>query len=550
MIYKLIQGFFKHHILITLVYFMTLVYIPLKLLGMPHLYGKLISNIKEIKMDTSIKYFSLLILLWAFVQLCKIFSSYIHSKIFPKFSSYIRNNIINTIIDKYKTNYEELQMGDAITKIIKAPWLLEDIFDIVEEFIFNNIIIVISSFFYLFYYNKNLGLIYLVSMILVFILCYVFVNSCKKYVDNSETIYDYTHNEIEDTLSNLMSIYTSQKTKYEKNRLKDFSTKVYKAEQGIYNCNNKYQLIFSAFFIAIFIILNYYSFHIYKNNKIKLDILIAIIIINYSLLTSFMRVYYYSRKLSDIIGRTGVFLSYIEGLPHTSKENKFKLENIKKINIDVKNLTFYYNPKNIVLNNINLKIKQNDVIGLIGSIGSGKSTLGKLLIRLKDPKNGNILLNNVDISKINIDNLRNIIYYIPQQPNLFNRTLFSNIIYGINRKISEKEIYKILDELDVANANNKFKQKMFKKVGKNGSHLSGGQRQLVWLIRCILKDSKVIILDEPTASLDDISKLQIIEFIKKYSKNKIIIIITHDKSLLKYVNRIIELKDGKIIKNK
>ena len=90
---------------------------------------------------------------------------------------------------------------------------------------------------------------------------------------------------------------------------------------------------------------------------------------------------------------------------------------------------------------------------------------------------------------------------------------------------------------------------MFKKVGKNGSNLSGGQRQLVWLIRSILKNSKVIILDEPTSSLDDTSKVQVVKFIKKYTKNKIVILITHDKSLLKNVNRVVELKNGKVFKD-
>ncbi len=120
-------------------------------------------------------------------------------------------------------------------------------------------------------------------------------------------------------------------------------------------------------------------------------------------------------------------------------------------------------------------------------------------------------------------------------------------MYGANKKIDEKEIYKILDKLDVKDTTNKFKKMMFQKVGKNGSKLSGGQRQIVWLIRSILKNSKVVILDEPTSSLDNKSKDQVIKFIQKFSKNKIIILITHDKSLLKYVNRTIELKNGIII---
>ena len=142
------------------------------------------------------------------------------------------------------------------------------------------------------------------------------------------------------------------------------------------------------------------------------------------------------------------------------------------------------------------------------------------------------------------------INYIPQHPKLFNRTLFSNILYGVTKKITVKDINKIIKEIDVNNVAEKFKKMMFEKVGKNGSKLSGGQRQLVWLIRSVLKDSKVIILDEPTSSMDEKSKEQTIKFIKKYSKDKIIILITHDNSLLKEVNRIIKLKDGQIIYDK
>ena len=184
---------------------------------------------------------------------------------------------------------------------------------------------------------------------------------------------------------------------------------------------------------------------------------------------------------------------------------------------------------------------------MVGHIGSGKSTIGKLLVRLKDPTKGEILMNNINIKNLNIDNLRDNINYIPQHPKLFNRTLFNNIIYGVKRTITEKDIIKILDDLDVNNINKKFKSMLFESVGKNGSNLSGGQRQLVWLLRAILKNSKVVILDEPTSSLDDKNKKELIKFIQKYTKNKIVILITHDKSLLEYVNRIINMKNGKII---
>ena len=546
MINKLFIEFFKKNIIISIAYLATMLYIPFNSIGMPHLYGKLISNLNKGPFNKSIYLLGLLIVLWSIIQLIKILSGYLHSKIFPKFMSFIRGRIVNIIIERYKNNYEDLQLGDTITKIIKAPWLFEDIFDSGEDFIFRNILLVFSSFIYLFMYNKTLGCIYLVCIGCIIIICKIYISDCQHYVKKSENTYDNIHEEIEDTLSNLISVYTSQKVDDENKRLDVFNKNVYKSQQSLENCNNKYRLFYAGLCIVIFIVLNFYAIYIYRKKHVKLDTLIAIIIINYSLLNSLMGVYYYARRLTDIKGRIEVFEKYLDGLPNSSNDNILKIDKIDSIIL--KNIYFSYD-KTPILNNINLKINNNDIIGLIGHIGSGKSTIGKLLVRLKEPQKGEIIIKNININKLNIDNLRDHINYIPQHPKLFNRTLFNNITYGIKRTIKEVEIYKLLDDLDVNNINKKFKSIMFKKVGKNGSNLSGGQRQLVWLIRSILKNSKVIILDEPTSSLDDTSKLQVVKFIKKYTKNKIVILITHDKSLLENVNRIIELKNGSVFKD-
>jgi ABC-type multidrug transport system fused ATPase/permease subunit len=546
MISKIFIEFFKKHIVITILYLITMVHIPLNSIAMPHFYGKLIPSLNKKPFDNAIKILVILIVLWGFIQGIKIASGLIHAKVFPKFMGFVRTQIINKIISHYKNNYQDLEIGDTITKIIKAPWLFEDIFDSGEDFIFRNIILVFSSFLYLFLYNKNLGLLYLMCVGVICFSCVKYITSCHPFIKKKEIEYDVMHEEIEDTLSNLLSVYTAQKIDYETNRITDFGKKLYETEQHLEKCNNKHRAIFAVICIVTYIVLNFYSIHIYRNNKIKLNILIAIIIINYSLLNSLMSVYYYARRLTDIKGRTEVFEAYLNGLPHTSKDNKFKLTKLKNINIDFKDVGFSYDKNKPIINKLNLSLTTNTIVALIGPIGSGKSTIGKLLVRLKEPDNGEIIMNNVNTKNLNIDNLREIVNYIPQHPKLFNRTLFSNITYGIKTDVAEEDIYKIIDDLDVNNVNDKFKSNMYKSVGKNGSKLSGGQRQLVWLLRAILKDSKVLILDEPTSSLDPDSKKQFIKFLKNYTKNKLVIIITHDLSILDHVNKVVKLKNGSV----
>ena len=143
--------------------------------------------------------------------------------------------------------------------------------------------------------------------------------------------------------------------------------------------------------------------------------------------------------------------------------------------------------------------------------------------------------------------------YIPQHPQLFNRTLWENITYGLTpeeiKKIREEDIYKILDDLGMDDLSSKFKEKMHKNVGKGGSHLSGGQKQVIWLLRCIYKNAEILIVDEPTNGLDPESKIRIINLLKFLKNKKTLLVITHDKDVLPVGDRVIEFKNGVIIRD-
>ena len=155
----------------------------------------------------------------------------------------------------------------------------------------------------------------------------------------------------------------------------------------------------------------------------------------------------------------------------------------------------------------------------------------------------------MDIKQVSIPNLRKYIRYIPQHPKLFNRTLYENIIYSLKREVTKDEILKMIQSLNLPDVYKNFKDKMDMSVGKNGNKLSGGQRQIVWLLRALLDKPPVLILDEPTASMDTNSKLEVTKLVKELGKNSTIILITHDDILLKYVDRRIVFENGKIKQN-
>ena len=132
---------------------------------------------------------------------------------------------------------------------------------------------------------------------------------------------------------------------------------------------------------------------------------------------------------------------------------------------------------------------------------------------------------------------------MPQSPILFNRTILENICYG-NQHVNEEFVVYMMKELGLYEELGPI---LNTKVGKNGSSISGGQRQLVWTLRILLKNPEIVILDEPTSALDEKSKTLFIKLLNKLIDKKTVIIVTHDDTLMRYANRIVTLDKGNIV---
>jgi len=513
----LYTNFIRDNKKLFILYILTLIYIPINSIYLPKLYGDLISNLKSKKFKGIEKIFFILICGWLVIQIMNTASSYIMNILMPKFKQYIRKFFITEIMDRYKTNFQELKLGDMITKIIKSPYVLEDIFYMFKDVVVRNIITIISIFGYLCYYNIRLGLIFGICMTVIIGLSLCYLSSCRDNVKNMETLYDKTHEEIEDTFSNLISIYTARKYKAETERISNIDDQLYNNVQLMNKCKNKYRIVFTLIFIITIIILNYMGYKLYLKKTMKLETFISVFIINYSLLGIFMGFF---RELNDLMHSSvniNLIIDYLNNqLPKRIKlslnKNNIPLllnannKPIEGMKIQFKNVKFKYDNKSpYILNGINLTITPLETIIIQGHIGSGKSTLSKLLLKFITNYEGEILINGKSNKNMNVDDLREKIMYIPQHPNLFNRTLKENLLYGVTNYTIE-DILKKLTNVDLHDIRDKFKSIMNNKVGKLGSKLSGGQRQLVWILRSMFNNSKIVILDEPTSSLDEESK--------------------------------------------
>lgn len=206
----------------------------------------------------------------------------------------------------------------------------------------------------------------------------------------------------------------------------------------------------------------------------------------------------------------------------------------------------YKDQKFDVLKNINLKIKKGEKIGIIGKIGSGKSTLAKLLLNLYEPSKGSVLVDNTDIRQIDPVDLRRSIGYVPQEPFLFMGSIKDNITIG-EQYATDEQILKASKISGVHDFLGKHESGYDLIVGERGEGLSGGERQSVTLARAILSNPNILVLDEPTNMMDELSENMFKKKLATIIKDKTVIIVTHKPSLLSLVDRLIVVEDGKIV---
>lgn len=223
-----------------------------------------------------------------------------------------------------------------------------------------------------------------------------------------------------------------------------------------------------------------------------------------------------------------------------TSENKIRLDG----NIILKNVSFAYSEKD-VLNNISLEIPKGKKVALVGLSGSGKSTIANLIVRFFDNYNGQIFIENKDIKEIELVDLRNNISMVTQETILFNDSIANNIKYG-KLDASEEEIKNVAETSGINEFSKNLDNNLDTVIGESGVKLSGGQRQRIAIARAILKNGPILIMDEATSSLDNITEKEVLKTIKNVMKDKTILIIAHRLSTIEDSDIIYVLDKGKI----
>ena len=255
------------------------------------------------------------------------------------------------------------------------------------------------------------------------------------------------------------------------------------------------------------------------------------------------------RNYNRIIGNANDMVEILQ-TPTTlidKSDSKLKVTN-GEISMDKIIFTHDEGQGDTLFHDFSLDIKPGEKIGLVGASGSGKTTLTKLLLRFADIDSGKITIDGQDISEVTQASLRTKIAYVPQEPLLFHRSVRENIAYG-RPDATDAEIEEAAKKAGAYDFIVGLKNGFDTMVGERGTKLSGGQRQRVAIARAILKDAPILVLDEATSALDSESEALIQKSLETLMKNRTSIVIAHRLSTIAKLDRIIVLKDGKIVED-
>jgi ATP-binding cassette subfamily B protein/subfamily B ATP-binding cassette protein MsbA len=252
----------------------------------------------------------------------------------------------------------------------------------------------------------------------------------------------------------------------------------------------------------------------------------------------------YTKLQSGAAGADRIF-ALMDWQPRVRNNRQFTWLPAHQSKIEFCDICFSYEPNRPILTNINLSFTHGEVIALVGRNGCGKSTLLNLLPRFNDPDHGSILVDGMDIRTVNLRGLRKQMAIVTQDTILFDDTIFNNIAYG-QRRASREQVEKAARRAFAHEFIEKLPLGYDARVGELGRSLSGGEKQRIALARAILRDPRILILDEFTSQVDAESEAKIHQALKEFVRGRTTFLITHRLNTLEIADRIVVLERGRI----
>lgn len=546
LLYRLARNlrFYKKDLIIVII---SLLSVSLALLLIGNVFRNLVDQglvlDRTAAVDKSILYICLLIII---LSIASFFRSYFINNVAEKVSSQIRKEAYSNLINYEITEFEELKIGDIISRLTSDIEQISKLIVNFLSFFIRNSVMLVGSIILMFFESFKLASIVIITIPLLLIPIIKFGKHVKALSKKTLESQSLLASDINESFSNIKTIHAfggqAAKITEFNNLLQDYLT--YSAARL------KIRALFFAFsmafiFLGVTLVIWIGALDIVKGNLSSGQI---ISFIYYAIIAGFS-----SGGIFELLSEMHLPLAALERIvtiidksPIVNHNNYSNLKPVNSISLEFKNVNFSYpsRPNLKILNNISFKIDSTQFIGIVGRSGSGKSTLMQLLLRFYIQESGTILVNNQDIALLNPNEIRKLIAYVPQEASIFSGTIKSNIMFGNDS--SEEEITEIIKITGIADFADKIPDGINAKIGEKGVRLSGGQKQRIALARALLRKPQILLLDEAMNALDSQSEQKLLSSIKDIMKGKIIISIAHRISSIESADNILIIDKGAV----
>lgn len=542
--YKKIFNYFKNEKKNILIYFITsLIIVGLNTIT-PVLSAKILSAITIVDLESMFRFAILILIICLVDEIIRYCNSETSRKIQNQVEIRIKEDVSKELFDLEMQNFDKEGTGFFANRIEQEPRSLAAVFTRIR-FSTTSFLTSIGIFIYIFYVSPIIGIFLLFFSFINFLINYKRTKRWEEERKTNNEMYEKYSSSFGELIRGIKDIkvlnlknYLIKKTTDDQKELITYDYKIGKKDQKTYILTSIIREVMDCLFIIL-----------------------GIVLLKYNMITgaSFLVIYMYKSRavyfLDDINNLYRDYKSFnlsLERLYELIDDTKYpkekfgttKLKNIQG-SIEFKNVSFGYDD-NQVLKRVSFKINPCETIGIVGKSGVGKTTIINLINKLYNANEGSILIDETNINDITEESLRENISTITQNPYIFNVSIKDNLKIA-NPKATDKEIKEKCQLCALDEYINILPKKYNTLVGENGVILSGGLKQRLAIARAILKNSKILILDEATSSLDNETQDYIHHSIKKIRKDYTIIIIAHRLSTVIDCDKILVIDDGKIV---
>jgi ATP-binding cassette subfamily B protein len=469
-------------------------------------------------------------------------SSYFQSNVMREIHNDTFGRLMNHSYRFFSSNFS----GSLVSKAKRFTASFERITDIIIYSFWFTVVHITGVLVILFIEAPSIGFLFLGWAIIYILITALFIKKKVKYDLIEASADSKVTASFADAFTNILNIkiFSSRTKEYE--TFKEVTYDEFQKRRKSWYFGN-FQRTIQGFLMAILqIIILYMMIRMWLEGSITTGIIVLVQIYMFAAFDHLWELGNSMVRLFKSVADAKEMVDIFEEKPDIEDIKNPEECAISKGEIKFKNVDFEYVKDHAVFDDFSFDIKSGEKVGLVGHSGSGKSTIVKMLLRFADVKEGVIMIDDQNISKIKQEELRQNISYVPQEPILFHRSIRENIGYS-RTGASEKEIIEAAKKAHAHEFISTLPHGYDTLVGERGIKLSGGERQRIAIARAMLKDSPILMLDEATSSLDSISESYIQEAFGELMKGKTTIVIAHRLSTIQKMDRIIVLDKGKIV---